>query len=405
MDLCTHSKPERKVRFTLPSSDDDLPVKPSAFKPPAVPQKRLPPLTEAIQREPRVDERKVHGTARYINGTLNFAPNDYKTIPKPATAAEPKTDDHHRFIKPKLLTSCLSKKKHTSDTIVMRDSMIRSPTMDTFDTQPNNIVINISNSNRNNNNNINNIDNKKVSDANKVNNQKDKPLPTLQTLTQVLKRKRRDALTKKPKPVKRVPQRRFIFFSPSLFMSRKSSSVMCCAAGRRKRKITDRVPNTLNVPAFQRMQNLRYQLYTNHESSKYNAINRHLKQLQMQQNEEMGRGRYDDNQSLLGPRKVKKDAAENGNDDVDDGDSDVSDDDDESQSTTSSDCDESHDKHSTKEKTSQTAHMPTTALKIKYSRDNSLKSFQDFLQRWRRVQIKTLAKAKVNEWKWKYADG
>lgn len=104
-----------------------------------------------------------------------------------------------------------------------------------------------------------------------------------------------------------------------------------------------------------------------------------LKQLHLQQSEENGK-RTDDKQSLL----------------IIDGSTDDDDDDD--------DYDVDHAKgidSNAQSTTSQAKASPTTAaLEIKYSRDNSLSSFHEFVQRWRRVQSKSLAK--VNQWKWKY---
>lgn len=65
----------KKVRFCLPAdsaSDDDIEEEKEQ---PNVPDKKAPP------NESKQDESKVHGTAKYINGTLNFCRNDYKAAP------------------------------------------------------------------------------------------------------------------------------------------------------------------------------------------------------------------------------------------------------------------------------------------------------------------------------------
>lgn len=339
MDACAHTKSDRKVRFTLPS-DDKLDRQPT-FKGRLITQKKLPIVADGV-RSQRTDERKMHGTARYINGTLNFAPTDYKAIPNQPSKSS-SADEPYRF-KPKLLPSCLSmaKKKHVEEHVSSHETLTRSPTTNSFDGLAK--------------------DNSK----------------TLPAASQPLN-KRNDATSKKPKANKQQsPRRRFIFFSPS-FMKRKQP-VLCFMTGRRKRKITDRIPNTLQLPAFTGMQKLRYHLYTNHEDSHHNAINRQLKQLHLQQTEAT-----DDRQSLLivdGPTGDDDvDGANNSNNDADEADSD---------STTSTDT------GAAKQQSPATA-----ALKLKYSRDNSLYSFHDFVQRWRRVQIKSLAK--VNQWKWKHS--
>lgn len=71
----------KKVRFSLPldsASDEDIEEEVQE-KQPNVSDKKKP-------TEPKKDESKVHGTAKYINGTLNFCRNDYKP-----TAVEPKS--------------------------------------------------------------------------------------------------------------------------------------------------------------------------------------------------------------------------------------------------------------------------------------------------------------------------
>lgn len=69
----------KKVRFTLPMdsvSDEDI-------------EEEKPPEESVNKKsnESQKDESKVHGTAKYINGTLNFCRNDYK--PKPVEAKSP----------------------------------------------------------------------------------------------------------------------------------------------------------------------------------------------------------------------------------------------------------------------------------------------------------------------------
>lgn len=72
----------RKVRFTLPESDENITDDEAKSRRP-----RRSPLPKRVARAPlptpigkRVDDHKVHGTAHYVNGTLNFSNTDYKPV-------------------------------------------------------------------------------------------------------------------------------------------------------------------------------------------------------------------------------------------------------------------------------------------------------------------------------------
>lgn len=69
----------KKVRFSLPLESDSDDVDEIDEQP-----KQQSKTEKSI--ESKKDETKVHGTARYINGTLNFCGNDFKPTP-----AEPKS--------------------------------------------------------------------------------------------------------------------------------------------------------------------------------------------------------------------------------------------------------------------------------------------------------------------------
>lgn len=85
------TKTMRKVRFTLPITDDpnvrtidfDL-LKIGSNTP--TPSVVTPPQFPTVQEPAKVDEQKVHGTTRYINGVLKFCPDDYY---KPTEPVEP----------------------------------------------------------------------------------------------------------------------------------------------------------------------------------------------------------------------------------------------------------------------------------------------------------------------------
>lgn len=84
----------KKVRFSLPadsSSDDDIDDD--------VEEEILPTESDhAKPNEPANGEPKVHGTAKYINGTLNFCRNDAKASPT-APKAPPKKEKKEKKAK------------------------------------------------------------------------------------------------------------------------------------------------------------------------------------------------------------------------------------------------------------------------------------------------------------------
>lgn len=330
MESIEQLKSERKVRFTLPT-ETDYAHGPSRDRIPTQKRISISNISSEILNR-KLDERKVHGTARYINGTLNFSSTDYKQILSPADGSTEKLsehkDEHHKY-KPKLLTSCLSasKKKTPSDEF-SDDSYTKSPVQS--------IAI-------------------KTSDS-----------PTLGIMHhQFIGR------TTSKQSVKKLSQskkRRFIFFSPAC-MKRKKPVLMCTPA-RRKRKIGDRLSDSLNVPAFTQMQKLRYHLYANYEDEKNIAINKQLRQLQLQKDEKCA----DDKKSLLIIECSETD-----------------DDDDDTSSTDGSTVVDIANEH-----LANFAHAPNH---LPLSRDNSFGSFHDFVQRWRSVQSKSLAK--INQWKGK----
>lgn len=82
----------KKVRFSLPmdsASDEDIEEE---EKQPYVSDTKKP-------SEPQKDESKVHGTAKYINGTLNFCRNDYKASAAVAKLPPPKKEKKSKKLK------------------------------------------------------------------------------------------------------------------------------------------------------------------------------------------------------------------------------------------------------------------------------------------------------------------
>lgn len=337
MESIEQLKSERKVRFTLPTETE---VERGSFggrnkTPKTIPIPNIP--SEVLNR--KLDERKVHGTARYINGTLNFSSNDYKPIQSPNDGSteklpEPHKDDHHKY-KPKLLTSCLSASKKKMPTDESSDESYTKATIQ-------HCVGKTSAS------------------------------PAFETVSRISVGR---ATSKQPvKKLVQSKKRRFIFFSPACM--KRNKPVLMCTPARRKRRIGERLSDSLNVPAFTQMQKLRYHLYTNYEDERNTVINKQLKQLQIQKDEYNKCA--DDKKSLLIIEC-----------------SDTDDDrDDESEIASSSDSSSDIDIGNANEYLAKFAQAPSN---LPLSRDNSFGSFHDFVQRWRSVQSKSLAR--INRWK------
>lgn len=98
------SKTSRKVRFTLPEHENHFVSFIKSRNSPAV-QKKQPPVHRPVPVP--VDETKVvHGTCRYVNGTLNFVQDELRPVVvdnkwKIAPKSEDKTDE------PKQLRPCI----------------------------------------------------------------------------------------------------------------------------------------------------------------------------------------------------------------------------------------------------------------------------------------------------------
>lgn len=73
------SKASRKVRFTLPVSDSEHNIRTIDFDFSKIGQRESTPTATLSLIPPTVDEHKVHGTTRYINGVL-FCPSEYQPV-------------------------------------------------------------------------------------------------------------------------------------------------------------------------------------------------------------------------------------------------------------------------------------------------------------------------------------
>lgn len=92
----------KKVRFSFPlesASDEDVEDVDEVEEVKEVGVEKLPDTQEST--ESKKDESKVHGTAKYINGTLNFCRNDYKPLPV-APKKPPKKEKKPKKIKEKV---------------------------------------------------------------------------------------------------------------------------------------------------------------------------------------------------------------------------------------------------------------------------------------------------------------
>lgn len=91
------SKTSRKVRFTLPEHENNFLSFVKSRNSPAVQIKKQPALPAVS-----VDDTKVHGTSRYINGTLLFVQEDFKSV-----VEENKPKIENKIVEPKPLRPCI----------------------------------------------------------------------------------------------------------------------------------------------------------------------------------------------------------------------------------------------------------------------------------------------------------
>lgn len=101
------SKTSRKVRFTLPEREHSFVSFIKSRNSPAVQVKKqhaLPPVQSDEQKE------IVHGTSQYINGTLNFVPDDFKKV---VQENKPKIDN--KIADPKHLRPCIKQPRKSRE--------------------------------------------------------------------------------------------------------------------------------------------------------------------------------------------------------------------------------------------------------------------------------------------------
>lgn len=100
-DMESSNKTSRKVRFTLPEHENNFVSFIKSRNATAVPSKKPPALPTVT-----VDEPKVHGTSRYVNGTLNFGQEDFqRTVVESKSKIEPTTEN--KIAEPKVLRPCI----------------------------------------------------------------------------------------------------------------------------------------------------------------------------------------------------------------------------------------------------------------------------------------------------------
>lgn len=110
------NKTSRKVRFTLPEHENNFVSFIKSRNSPAV-QVKQPPALPAVP----VDDTKVHGTVRYVNGTLNFGQEDFKPIPE-----ENKPKVENKVNEPKYLRPCIKPPRKSRETKRFVDSETNS---------------------------------------------------------------------------------------------------------------------------------------------------------------------------------------------------------------------------------------------------------------------------------------
>lgn len=105
------SKASRKVRFTLPVSDSEHNIRTIDFDFSKIGQRASTPSAILSLIPPTVDEHKVHGTTRYINGVLKFCPSEYQpvvpVIPPPPLPRKVEQKRENKFKAITILKPCI----------------------------------------------------------------------------------------------------------------------------------------------------------------------------------------------------------------------------------------------------------------------------------------------------------
>lgn len=105
------SRASRKVRFTLPVSDSEHNIRTIDFDLSKIGQRASTPSAIGSLIPPTVDEHKVHGTTRYINGVLKFCPSEYQpvvpVIPPPPLPRKVEQKRENKFKAITILKPCI----------------------------------------------------------------------------------------------------------------------------------------------------------------------------------------------------------------------------------------------------------------------------------------------------------
>lgn len=115
------SKVSRKVRFTLPVSESEHNIRTIDIDLSKIGQRASTPSAIFSLIPPIVDEHKVHGTTRYINGVLKFCPSEYQpvvpVIPPPPLPPKVESKRENKFKAITILKPCIKgSPKQTSTT-------------------------------------------------------------------------------------------------------------------------------------------------------------------------------------------------------------------------------------------------------------------------------------------------
>lgn len=105
------SKASRKVRFTLPVPDSEHNIRTIDFDFSKIGQRASTPSATGSLIPPIVDEHKIHGTTRYINGVLKFCPSEYQpvvpVIPPPPLPHKVEQKRENKFKAITILKPCI----------------------------------------------------------------------------------------------------------------------------------------------------------------------------------------------------------------------------------------------------------------------------------------------------------
>ncbi len=127
VDMDSPNKTPRKVRFTLPEHENNFVSFIKSRNSPAAQIKRQQPSLPPVP----VDETiKVHGTCRYINGTLNFVQDDFGSFTEINNTKNVQKIEN-KIVDPKHLRPCIKPPRKSREVNRTTTTVVESETNST----------------------------------------------------------------------------------------------------------------------------------------------------------------------------------------------------------------------------------------------------------------------------------